>query len=272
MSHKATNWAIQQKGLKPATKILLWHLADCHNPSQGCFPSQKYLAKESELTDRSVRTHIDKLEDLGLISRVKVSTGGGFDRTEYTLHFDVVYTPPENFSTGKNAHEPPENFSAPHRKIFPTNLVKDNLVKEPCVSGDPHTEFDFDLFYAEFERAYPRMGDVEKTEDALKEAIDGGADPKEILAGAMGYAAENEGNQPQYIKFSDNWITDKRWRQHVVKPKASVDPAEIIAARAKTILEGKPFLCRSITAHAAGECIVAGLVTVEQCRKAGVQI
>ena len=40
MSHKATVWAIQQRGLKPATKIVLWFLCDRHNPDFGCFPTQ----------------------------------------------------------------------------------------------------------------------------------------------------------------------------------------------------------------------------------------
>ena len=39
MSHAATNWAIQQRGLKPATKIVLWFLCDRHNPDFGCFPT-----------------------------------------------------------------------------------------------------------------------------------------------------------------------------------------------------------------------------------------
>ena len=40
MSHKATVWAIQQRGLKPATKIVLWFLCDRHNPDFGCFPTR----------------------------------------------------------------------------------------------------------------------------------------------------------------------------------------------------------------------------------------
>ena len=44
MSHKATVWAIQQRGLKPATKIVLWFLCDRHNPDFGCFPTQARLA------------------------------------------------------------------------------------------------------------------------------------------------------------------------------------------------------------------------------------
>ena len=47
MSHAATNWALKQKGLKPATKIVLLCLADCHNPQHGCFPSQARSAGDA---------------------------------------------------------------------------------------------------------------------------------------------------------------------------------------------------------------------------------
>lgn len=71
MSHHATNWAIQQKGLAPATKIVLWFLADCHNPVHGCFPSQAYLAKEAEMGRSTVNRHLSELEQRGLIRRVQ---------------------------------------------------------------------------------------------------------------------------------------------------------------------------------------------------------
>ena len=48
MSHEATNWAIKQRGLKPTTKIVLWHLCDRFNPDYGCFPSQGRLRPEQE--------------------------------------------------------------------------------------------------------------------------------------------------------------------------------------------------------------------------------
>ncbi len=50
MSHAATNWAIQQRGLKPTTKIVLWHLCDRFNPDYGCFPSQERLAHDCEIS------------------------------------------------------------------------------------------------------------------------------------------------------------------------------------------------------------------------------
>jgi len=70
MSHAATNWAIRQKGLKPATKIVLWHLADCHNGHTGqCNPRQETLAAACEMSRSTLNLHLAKLEELGLIQR-----------------------------------------------------------------------------------------------------------------------------------------------------------------------------------------------------------
>ena len=70
MSHDATNWAIKQRGLKPATKIVLWHLADCHNGHTGqCNPKQETLAYLCEMSRSTVNLHLDKLEEMGLIRR-----------------------------------------------------------------------------------------------------------------------------------------------------------------------------------------------------------
>lgn len=69
MSHDATNWAIKQRGLKPQVKLLLWHLADRHNPDQGCFPKQDTLAEDCEISRASVNRYLDELEVAGLIRR-----------------------------------------------------------------------------------------------------------------------------------------------------------------------------------------------------------
>ena len=69
MSHFATNWAILQRGLKPATKIVLWHLCDRHNPDFGCFPTQARLATDCEISRSALNDHLRKLELAGLIRR-----------------------------------------------------------------------------------------------------------------------------------------------------------------------------------------------------------
>lgn len=69
MSHKGTNWAIQQRGLPPATKLVLWHLCDRHNPDYGCFPSQAQLAYDAECSRSALNDHLARLEAAGLIRR-----------------------------------------------------------------------------------------------------------------------------------------------------------------------------------------------------------
>jgi helix-turn-helix protein len=71
MSHQGTNWAIQQRGLKPTTRIVLWHLCDRYNPDYGCFPSQERLAYDCEISRAGLNTHLAKLEQRGLLQRVR---------------------------------------------------------------------------------------------------------------------------------------------------------------------------------------------------------
>ena len=84
MSHEATNWAFQQRGLKPATKMVLLALANCHNPDRGCFSSKRRLAGECGMSERSVADQIRKLRDAGLI---RVESGAGPDGSDlFILH------------------------------------------------------------------------------------------------------------------------------------------------------------------------------------------
>lgn len=69
MSHAATNWALQQRGIKPAAKIVLWHLCDRYHPDHGCFPSQATLAHDCEMSRASINRCIDQLEAKGLVQR-----------------------------------------------------------------------------------------------------------------------------------------------------------------------------------------------------------
>ena len=95
MSHYATNWAIQQRGLKPTTKIVLWHLCDRFNPDYGCFPSQNRLAYDSEISRSTLNDHIGQLEAAGLLRRVPRIDPATKRQlpTRYILGFEPGFTP-----------------------------------------------------------------------------------------------------------------------------------------------------------------------------------
>ena len=92
MSHKATNWAFEQQGVKPSAKLVLLCLADRHNPDKGCFPSQETLAIDACMSRRSVNDQLNILENLGLIvrkQRIDPATGK-HKSTEYLLNFELI--------------------------------------------------------------------------------------------------------------------------------------------------------------------------------------
>jgi hypothetical protein len=145
MSHRATNWAIQQRGLAPATKLVLWHLCDRHNPDYGCFPSQDQLAADAEISRASLNVHLDKLEQAGLIRRERRHSEGAHRRqsTRYFLAFEPEFSAQAELplaaenrpdpcpeSRHGNEQKPCPDFAKSHVQNLDTNPVS----KEPVIS------------------------------------------------------------------------------------------------------------------------------------------
>ena len=176
MSHAATNWAIQQRGLKPATKIVLWHLCDRHNPDFGCFPTQARLAEDAEMSVSALNDHLARLEELRLIHRLRSHDPRTHRRqaTRYILGFEDGFpqepvpesgdgetgTKPEHDDdpTPDSGHgaisgfsaEPSPDFAQSHLRNPETNLVREPL-REPVKEEEDAQarEADFDRFFAE---------------------------------------------------------------------------------------------------------------------------
>ncbi len=155
MSHKATVWAIQQRGLKPATKIVLWFLCDRHNPDFGCFPTQARLADDAEMSISSLNEHLARLQELRLIHRVRTHDPRTHKRqaTRYILGFEEGFPqeptpkPGDGFDGTEGEHDddptpetghgaisgfpakPSPDFAESHLRNPETNLVREPLSK-----------------------------------------------------------------------------------------------------------------------------------------------
>ena len=86
MSHTATNWAADLQGISPMAKLVLLRLADRADESGICYPSQRRLAAECCITERTVRNAITDLICRGLVIIHTPSTPRG-DTTRYLLTF-----------------------------------------------------------------------------------------------------------------------------------------------------------------------------------------
>jgi hypothetical protein len=176
MSHKATVWAIQQRGLKPATKIVLWFLCDRHNPDFGCFPTQVRLADDAEMSVSALNNHLTKLEELRLIHRVRSYDPRTHKRkaTRYILGFEDGFPPEPTPETGDGtsgtkgeqnddptpdsghgaisrfAAKPSPDFAESHLRNPEINLVREPLSKPVKEEEDAQArDSDFDRFFAE---------------------------------------------------------------------------------------------------------------------------
>lgn len=148
MSHAATKWAFDQPeafpDMKPGEWAVLMVLADCHNPVNGCFPSQEYISRKTNLTDRTVREQLARLKARALVNWSAERADGRQAANRYMLAFEDGFVAaageqPEDSSActaGNQAQVQPEDFDTSSRKNLPADT---NHVREP-VNGTVERE------------------------------------------------------------------------------------------------------------------------------------
>ncbi len=140
MSHDATSWALKQRGFKPATKLVLWHLCDRYHPDHGCFPSQETLANDCEMSRSALNDHLAVLEQAGLILREQ--RRDRHSRKQISTYYRFAFQ--ADFPCPKSGHGQGEAVSEKQPEPCPENdetRVRNsdtNLVREPVI--EPVTE------------------------------------------------------------------------------------------------------------------------------------
>lgn len=127
MSKEACKWHSRQVIPNGPMKSVLGALAYLHCEGKLIFPSQAYLARETGLTDRSVRTALALLEAMGVVDRRHRSAGAkGRISDSYTLRLnqEFMFTRRQIRDT-RNAlryrkHIPVGENSLPERGSFAT--------------------------------------------------------------------------------------------------------------------------------------------------------
>lgn len=306
MSHKATNWAVQVRGIPPAAKVILWHLADRHNPDHGCFPSQAQLAEDAEVSRSTLNQHLALLEEQGLIRREqRVDERTRRQKsTRYILAFEPEFAqdaPAPCAETGhgetaeadldpcpETGHGAVSDFQADpcpisgESRVRPVGHITSNRTsnltgahasarEDPSISND-EIAAGFYRFVAGFPGFPSDAERVERIRVAYAEAVRGGVPVQWINDAARAYAVTCRSRDSKFIARPESWIEGKRWTEH---PPSGAAAGALAAQRdaitASRIREGKDYLVRHVTDHDAARLVAAGLVTVEDCRKVGLR-
>ena len=191
---------MQQKGIKPATKIVLYWIADHHNSeTDACFPSLATLSDECEMSKRAVQAHIDTLSYAGLIERVERKRGNG-SRTSNGYRLNLTKQAWQNLP-------PPiaESARAPMQNLPALNLGTNNLGN---ITTKNMSIFD-DLW-----KIYPKKVGKGTAKKALAKAMTKAT--ADQIQHSLAVFVRAWGNQDKkFMPHLATWLNGERWDDEI---------------------------------------------------------
>lgn len=219
MTIEALNWAFARHDIRGSARAVLLVLANRADAGGVCWPSQETIALESGFSDRTVRTALAELADLGAIEFVRSGTyricreaenSSGRNYLEAENSSGVKSSADRKIShlTGKSRRSNRKNFPTNPKEptIEPKVLSRSEpelLLEGEPVPRKPKTDQAFDAFWA----AYPRRQDRGHAEKAWATALKT-APPNAIMAGLEKYSFSPD---PKFIPLAATWLNGRRW-------------------------------------------------------------
>ena len=205
------NWMIREKAV-PRNAILVYASLSSRAGMGAIFPSQATIAEESGLSERTVRTMLARLEELGVIERRarRGSEGRGNSKTDgYTLHPNGRIDGSANLA-GRS--ERPANETPPtgnEQQSTPLIEVDREEVDKDSARGS---------FFDDFWAVWPRKDAKKNAAVAFARAVQR-ADVRVIVAAATAYAQSPHRPEKQYVPHAATWLNGDRWNDPLPEPR-----------------------------------------------------
>ena len=222
MSIRAIAWVMDEAPVDDARQLLvLYALADhAHDDGTCAWPSQERIAERARCSTRTVRRHMQLLEEQGLIWRGDQQHVAHIriDRRPIVWDLNLNKTRADNLTGRTSGVERPDTGdqagghlgSSGRTQLCPTNRPKPSMNHpEPLSSSS-----DEQRFFDEFWKYYPRKGAKRKAEEKWGIAIVD-TDPQLIIEGAKKYRDQTNGVDRTYVKLPSTWLNQRCWEDHV---------------------------------------------------------
>lgn len=247
MSGAALGWAKAQTATSMIAKAVLICLADYADAEGLAWPAIPNLAKEVQVSDRTVQRALRALEKDGLLTREdRTRKDGGQTSNGYRLAVPVG-TPGDNLSPApRQVVTPPVTLQSPANDPQENNLPSDEGKKRARSKTKPSPSLSPEA--AAIWSAAPKLARQRSSQDevavALLAAVGRGHDPARVIAGVKAAYASSvfEG---QHAKGVHRLIEHDRWASFLDEPQPDAaaavfdGPAEL---RASVVAEqGEPF-------------------------------
>ncbi len=223
MSVQAISWAFS-RNVDPGPKLLLLALANYSNDEGRCFPAKARLAKDCNLSERSVRNYLVVLEQQGLVV-VEANYDKSGRQTANTILLNMEGAKsargegancvglPDATPSGVHLRAPLMNrHKEPSEDIEGATHTADLLGDVPAPKVKATEPPEFEKFMATFpkrDHSHPRKPTLTAFLKAMKKAA-----PLDIIAGAARFAAycDREGKTgTQFVPMPTTWLNQERW-------------------------------------------------------------
>jgi hypothetical protein len=235
VSHAATKWAFDQpelhRDMKPSEWAVLMVLADCHNPVNGCFPSQDYICSKTNLGERAVRDQLAHLRARNLINWDAAREGQRRGSNRYSLAFEAEFQPANSagredaFSTGKIEQSQPADSDTLNRQNLPPNPVREPVKEPQREARERETENpkEVEKWLKRVHPSWPSfVADSGKT--AFQAAMALSPDERDAAADRMADYLKAEKANGGRCAFGV-YLSEKRWERLAPKPVEPEKPA-----------------------------------------------
>jgi len=206
------NWLLRDESVSGLALAVYTALAS-HTGPGGIHPSQATIARESRLSESSVRRALVELEGLGVVERVRRKSEVGRATNGYVLH-----------PHGRlGADEVPVTVTAtPEVTVTVTGgsgqgVQSRPLIEEEPIKKNPAIVFDaFDDFWSVYPRHVAKAAARKAFAKAVKSA---GADA--VMAGARRFAADPNLPEAQFVPHPSTWLNQGRWEDDPLPARES---------------------------------------------------